>query len=167
MKKFLLKHIPADEYRDNAKFVLVFLITFVVFQSIIGVAFIPSASMEPTLNVGKKYLYLELEYLFKDPQRGDIIVFDDHGTVYCKRIIGLPGDVIDFWDGNIYINDELYTESYAFGKTYPYFIDHYEVPEGEFFFMGDNRENSKDSRLWDYPYIKKSQILGRLIKFRK
>lgn len=159
-----MKKVTNEDYRDTLKYVLVFLITFFLLQFLIGVANIPSSSMEPTLNVGKKYLFLQVSYWFKDPSRGDIIVFDDHGVIYCKRIIGLPGDTIDFVDGNVYINRELLEEPYANGETYAYISSHYEVPEGEYFFMGDNRMNSKDSRLWEYPYITKMQILGKLIK---
>jgi len=174
-----LKKITSTDYRSTLKYVLIFLCTFFVMQLLIGTAYIPSSSMDPTLKVGKKYLFFQQSYLFSDPERGDIIVFDDQGTIYCKRIIGLPGDVIDFHDNGVYINGELLDEPYADGVTLPYpkqrevngelevyIEDHYEVPEGQYFFMGDNRENSRDSRLWEpQPYIKKSQILGKLIVF--
>lgn len=160
-----MKRIDEAEYKDTLKYVLIFLITFLILQAIIGMAYIPSGSMEPTLEVGKKYPFFELSYLFASPERGDIIVFDDHGVVYCKRIIGLPGDEIDLQNGSVYINGELLNEDYAFGNTYAYYESHYVVPDGEYFFMGDNRENSRDSRLWDYPYITKTQIIGKLIRF--
>jgi len=160
-----MKKIPVEEYKDTLKYVLIFLITFLILQTFIGVAYIPSGSMEPTLTVGKKYLFLQTSYLFKEPQRGDIIVFDDHGVVYCKRIIGMPGETLDLIDGSVYINGELLEEDYANGETYGYTDTHYEIPFGSYFFMGDNRLNSKDSRLWEDPYFEKEQILGKLIKF--
>lgn len=155
------------EYRDNLKYVLVFLITFFILQFLIGNAHIPSGSMEPTLTTGKNYLYFGASYWFSNPERGDIIVFDDHGTVYCKRIIGLPGEAVDLVDGHVYIDGQLLEEPYANGETYEgsNHISHYEVPEGKYFFMGDNRLRSKDARSWDYePFISKSQILGHIIK---
>lgn len=155
--------ISVEEYKDNLKYVLIFLITFLVLQTFIGVALIPSGSMEPTLTVGKRYIFSSTSYLFKNPARGDIIVFDDEGVIYCKRIIGLPGDSIDLKDGQVYINNELLDEPYADGETYAYTYDHYDVPDGEYFFMGDNRLNSRDSRLWDYPFLAKKKILGKLI----
>ena len=161
-----MKHISETEYKETLSYALIFLVTFFVLQLFIGVAFIPSGSMEPTLTVGKKYLFVSTSYLFKAPERGDIIVFDDHGVVYCKRIIGLPEDKIQLSEGSVYINGELLDEPYADGITLPYTSDHYEVPKGEYFFLGDNRLNSRDSRLWEYPYIKKSQILGKLITFK-
>lgn len=155
------------EYRENLGFVLLFLVTFFVLQLLIGNAYIPSGSMEPTLTTGKSYMYLGCSYWFSDPKRGDIIVFDDHGTVYCKRIIALPGETLDLFDGQVYIDGQLLDEPYANGETYEGLnhLSHYEVPEGKYFFMGDNRLRSKDARSWDYePFITKSQILGRIIK---
>lgn len=161
-----MNKISVEEYKDTLKYVLIFLVTFLLLQIFIGVAFIPSGSMEPTLTVGKRYIFSTTSYIFKEPSRQDIIVFDDMGTIYCKRIIGLPGDVIDLKDGLVYINNELLDEPYADGETYAYSLDHYEVPANEYFFLGDNRLNSRDSRLWDYPFITKNQILGKLIKFK-
>ena len=153
-------------YKDFLVYVIIFLVTFFLIQLFIGVALIPTGSMEPTLTTGKKYLFFETAYLFKGPERKDIIVFDDAGTIYCKRIIGLPGDTIELKDGYVFINGELLDEPYANGMTYAFYQDTYIVPEGEYFFMGDNRENSHDSRLWDYPFITKKQILGKLIKLK-
>lgn len=179
----------AEKYRSFLSYILIFLGTFLVMQIAIGTAMIPSHSMDPTLTVGKKYLFFQQAYLFSDPKRGDIIVFDDFDqksggessedsqrTIFCKRIIGVPGDVIDFKDESVYINGERLDEPYAYGVTMPfvrsdengnpYIADHFEVPEGHYFFMGDNRENSHDSRLWKpQPFIEKSQILGKLIVF--
>lgn len=157
------KPSKTDIYKEILSYVLIFAATFFVLHLFIGMALIPSASMEPTLNVGKKYPFGVCSYLFKDPQRGDIIVFDDHGVVYCKRIIGLPGETVSFDGGYVYINGEMLIEPYAAGFSYPYTNDSYTVPDGEYFFMGDNRENSRDSRLWEYPYITKSQILGKIL----
>lgn len=159
--------LALSDFKDTVQYVFIFLITLFVMQLLIGVALIPTASMEPTLTVGKKYMFLQTSYLFKDPQCGDIIVFDDHGTVYCKRIIGTPHDVVEFKDEEVYINGNKLDEPYAHGITRAYTFERYEVPEGEYFFMGDNRENSHDSRSWDYPFIKKEQILGKVIRFKK
>ncbi len=162
-----MEKITAESYRSNLIYVITFLTAFLVFQTFLGMAFIPSASMEPTLHVGNKYPFFAASYWFKDPQKGDIVVFDDEGTVYCKRIIGEPGDEITFSDGDLYINGEKQVEPYVAGKTYPYEEDRYVVPEGEYFFMGDNRENSHDSRLWYYPYLTKDKILGRIFIIKK
>lgn len=155
----------SEKAREVLGYVLVFLITFFVLQLFIEFANIPSSSMEPTLMKGKKYLFEQVSYIFSDPKCGDIIIFDSEGVVYAKRIIGTPGDVIDFADGKVFINGQELEEPYAYGETYTYYEDHFEVPEGMYFFLGDNRENSNDSRFWPNPYITKAQILGRVLKF--
>lgn len=156
-----------NKYKEFLSYVLIFLVTFGVAFSIIGMSFIPSASMEPTLSVGKKYPYCKVSYLFSAPERGDIIIYDREGVVYCKRLIGLPGDHIKIADGYVYVNGEKQTEAYAHGVTKAYYQDVYDVPEGEYFVLGDNRENSKDSRMWDYPFIQKKQILGHVLHKEK
>lgn len=150
-------------YKEILSYVLIFTSTFFILHSVMGMAYIPSGSMEPTLSVGRKYPYITVAYLFNGPKRGDIIVFDDHGVAYCKRIIGLPGETVSFDGGFVYINGERLDEPYVAGFTYPYLANEYTVPEGEYLFLGDNRENSKDSRLWEYSFLKKSQILGKIV----
>lgn len=154
-----------NPYKDFLLYAAIFLATFGISFLLFGASYIPSGSMEPTLSVGHKYPYFKLNYVFTNPDRGDIIIYDREGVVYCKRVIGLPGDHIELYDGTVRINGEVVDEPYANGFTYPFQSYEYFVPDGEYFLLGDNRENSRDSRFWDYPYIKKSQILGHLIKF--
>lgn len=153
-------------YKEFVMYVLTFIATFGIAFFIFGVSFIPTASMEPNLSVGHKYPYFKLNYIFTDPERGDIVIYDREGTVYCKRIIGTPGDYIELLDGTVRINGEVIDEPYAHGYTYPFYSFEYLVPENSYFVMGDNRENSRDSRYWDYPYITKQQILGQVIRFK-
>lgn len=154
-------------YREILNYILIFLISFCIVYSVFGMAFIPSASMEPTLSVGHKYPYSKLSYLVSSPKYGDIVIYDQNGVVYCKRIIGVPGDHIEFSDGKICINGKVMEETFANGNTYPILLEKYDVPPGEYFVLGDNRENSRDSRFWAYPYIRKGQILGKVIRFKK
>ena len=109
-------------------------------------------------------------YRFKDPARGDIIIFpfveaNGEEVHLIKRIIGLPGDTVDIGDdGNVYINGSIYKEDYILVKTtksgdqvsYPF-----TVPEGEYFVLGDNRGNSKDSRYREVGTIARSEIIGK------
>lgn len=158
--------ITPGSIRETLQYCFTFLVTFFILQLLVGMAYIPSASMEPTLNVGRKYPFCQVSYLFNGPDRGDIIVFDDEGVIYCKRIIGIPGDSVDIIDGCVFINGEKIDEPYANGLTYSYTEDgtaHYDVPEDEYFFLGDNRCNSRDARLWGYPFIKRSQIIGHIL----
>lgn len=158
----MFKNITSEKYRELLSYIVIFIATFGIIYSVIGVSFIPSSSMYPTLEVGHRYPYLKLSYLIKEPERFDIIIYDKDGTAYCKRVIGLPGDFIEFREDGLYINTEKTDTPYAYGTTYPFIQTAYNVPEGEFFVMGDNRENSNDSRYWEYPFIKKDQILGKV-----
>ena len=124
---------------------------------------IPSGSMENTIMTGDRLIAMRTAYWFSDPKRGDIVVFkypDDPDELFIKRIIGEPGDKVEIVDGELYINDEHYEESYlkedmegSFGP--------YEVPEDCYFMMGDNRNDSLDSRFWNDKFVKKSAILGK------
>lgn len=127
---------------------------------------VPSSSMETTIMTGDRVFTFRLSYLFKEPQRGDIIVFpypDNEEVDYIKRIIGVGGDKIEIRNGVLYINDEEVYEDYIkepmmrqdFGPVY--------VPEGHFFMMGDNRNVSEDSRYWDNKFVNKDKIKGKAI----
>lgn len=130
-------------------------------------AVIPSGSMEDTLQVEDRIFGLRLAYLFSEPERGDVVMFDypdDESVLYVKRIIGLPGETIEITEGKVYIwNDEngedktLLEEPYL--KETPtgtYGVFH--VPEGCYFMLGDNRNNSWDSRKWENKYVSRDKI---------
>ena len=144
----------------------VFLATLILSKFVLFNAYIPSASMCHTLEVEDRLFGLRMAYLFSEPERGDIVIFEhtcyegDEEETLIKRIIGLPGDEIYIEDGTLYINDEVYEENYLaedmVGSYGPY-----TVPEGCYFMMGDNRNISDDSRLWDYPYVEKDEIIAR------
>lgn len=126
---------------------------------------IPSGSMENTIMTGDKLIALRTAYWFHEPERGDIVVFeypDDPEELFIKRIIGLPGEKVEIIDGKVYINDskepleEDYIKEEMEGSFGPY-----DVPEGCYFMMGDNRNDSLDSRFWNDKYVKKDAILGK------
>lgn len=108
-----------------------------------------SISMQGTLYEGQRLIESKLTYRFTDPGRGDIIILNgpEYKDRLIKRLIGLPGDVIDMKDGRVYVNGELLEEPYVKGTTYAAGLSvPYTVPEGHVFVMGDNRERSSDSR---------------------
>ena len=124
-------------------------------------------SMETTLSENDNLIVDKLTYRFREPKRFDIVVFPfqyEKDTYYIKRIIGLPGETI-FIDeeGNIFIDDELLTESYGkeiikdAGRAY----EPVTLGEDEYFVMGDNRNNSQDSRDPTVGNIARSDIIGR------
>lgn len=115
---------------------------------------IPTPSMVSTINVNDHILTAMVPYYYRDPNYGEIVVFKNGEESWVKRVIGLPGDVIDIREGNVYVNDEKIDESdylASEGISEPYAgSDHvdfpYTVPEDSYFLMGDNRTQSQDSR---------------------
>jgi signal peptidase I len=106
--------------------------------------------MEPNLKTGERVLASRMSYWFNGPQRGDVVIFKypcDPSKNYVKRVIGLPGDSIKIESGKLYVNDKLQNEPYkllaAHGDYGPETIK-----KGNLFVMGDNRDQSNDSRYW-------------------
>ncbi|MBO6138197.1 MAG: signal peptidase I [Lachnospiraceae bacterium] len=133
-------------------------------------ATVPTQSMETTIMAKDRLIGSRLSYKNTDPARGDIIIFkypDNEEILFIKRVIGLPGEIVDIHDGNVYINGEILNEPYLTVKTEGKFGP-YEVPEGHFFMLGDNRNNSADSRYWENPYLSREGIVGKaLFKYWK
>ncbi|MEH2947619.1 signal peptidase I [Sporofaciens sp. JLR.KK001] len=126
---------------------------------------IPSGSMENTIHPGDRVIGSRLAYLSQDPQRSDIIIFkfpDDESQVFIKRIIGLPGEEIQIVAGAVYIDGaqvplkEEYLKEIPQGSFGPYV-----VPEDSYFVMGDNRNNSHDSRFWKNHFVARDEILAK------
>src|SRR5215207_6406747 len=113
---------------------------------------IPSGSMIPTLEVNDRVLVNKFIYRFKEPERGDIVVFqsvDNSNEDLIKRVVGLPGDKIAVRNGRLFLNGEPQKETYT-NKKFPdrSFFAQTTVPKGHVFVMGDNRANSADSRVF-------------------
>ncbi|MDU0938678.1 MAG: signal peptidase I [Clostridiales bacterium] len=146
----------------SAVAIAVVLVLFIIMN-----AKVPSGSMKDTINEGDRIVGLRLAYAFSSPKRGDIIIFkypDNESTKYVKRVIGLPGDTVSFKDGDVYINGEKLNEPYLKTQHSTYTsVESYTVPEGSYFMLGDNRENSKDSRFWNNTYVKKQKILAKVM----
>ena len=128
---------------------------------------VDGSSMETTLNDGDNLIIDKISYRFEDPKRFDIIVFPfqyKENTFYIKRIIGLPGDTISFHNGYVYINDKKLDESnYLSDDIETNSADIFEVPKNSYFVLGDNRENSNDSRYWNNPFVPKDKIQAKVI----
>lgn len=143
-------------------------IALVLNTFIIANSRVPSGSMETTIMTGDRVIGSRLSYRFSDPERGDIAIFhypDDESIYYVKRIIGLPGDVIDIKDGYVYLNgsetplDEPYIREAMIAEA----PMHYEVPEDCYFMMGDNRNYSLDARRWNNTYVKRNKIVAKVL----
>ena len=126
---------------------------------------VEGASMENTLHNGDNLIVDKLSYRFHDPERFDIIVFPfqfQDNTYYIKRIIGLPGETVQIMDdGSIYINGEKLEENYGMEVIKPETIGRAELGDDEYFVMGDNRNNSSDSRTDMVGNIKRENIIGK------
>lgn len=138
---------------------LVLLIIY--FNSVIGICKIPSGSMEATVMTNDTVLINRLAYHTRPVQYEDVIVIQKDDLFLLKRVIGLPGDEIILQDGNVYRNGILLEESYAIGDTSAVTNSTYVVPDQCVFLLGDNRQNSEDSRYWESPYLQQSAIVGR------
>ena len=130
-------------------------------------AVIPSGSMENTIMEGDRIFGNRLAYLNSDPERFDIVIFrypDDETKTYIKRVIGLPGETVEIIHGKVYIDgsqeplDDSFCRETPTGDFGPY-----QVPENCYFMLGDNRENSSDSRYWVNTYVEKSEIIGKAV----
>jgi signal peptidase I len=148
--------------------VVALLAAFLIKTFLIQAFYIPSPSMVPTLQVRDRVLVNKLSYDLHPVHRGDIIVFkrppaegasDPTIKDLIKRVIGLPGDIIEERNGVVYINDHPLKEPYLPAGAVTLDLPRMTVPAGQYFVMGDNRLDSKDSR--SFGTIPKSLIVGR------
>ena len=163
-------------------------VLFLLLRGTVAEAFvIPSSSMVPTLQIGDRLLINKLSYSirvigvteslysYKLPARGDVVVFtrpDNPKTTHInesdiniiKRVIALPGEVLEVRGSKVFINSKRLTEDYGdirwkFGGVRSF--GPITVPKGHVVVLGDNRDESKDSRYWDNPFLPVSRIKGR------
>ena len=160
-KKSVIKEVRDYVFLIILAFVLAFLMNKFVYAN----AEVPTGSMIPVVQPNDRLIVNRLAYLFEEPKRGDIVMFafpDDEKDNYLKRIIGLPGEKVEIKNGLVYINDsekpldEPYINDPPNGNYGPY-----NVPEGCYFMLGDNRDESKDARFWNNTYVKKEKIVGK------
>lgn len=170
-------------------------LAFFLTHFVIANSEVPTGSMENTIMAGSRVIGSRLHYTFSDPKRNDVAIFvwgfqcpickdmfegekqeicprcdselgkRGQTVYYVKRIIGMPGDVIDIIDDQVYLNgsdtplDEPYlAEPMRLGETY-----HFEVPENCYFMMGDNRNYSLDARYWQNPYISDDKMVAKVL----
>ncbi len=130
--------------------------------------YIPSDSMLPTLHQGDRLVIEKVSYRFHPPHRGDIVVFNPpeqlqrrgyaKDQAFIKRVIGEPTDKLNIAQGKVYINNQPLVEGYI-AEPPAYTLSSSQVPEGKFFVMGDNRNDSNDSHVWGF--LPQSNIIGR------
>ena len=126
---------------------------------------VPTESMENTILVGNRIMSLRCAYWFADPERGDIIVFpcpDEPEETYIKRIVGMPGEVIEGKDGYVYVDGKKLEESYVTSELDEPFGP-YAIPKDCYFVLGDNRDVSADARYWENKYVKREDIISKAV----
>ncbi len=140
------------------------LIVLIINNGLIVNARIPSSSMETTIMTNDRLFANRLAYINSDPERGDIVIFkypDNPEILYVKRIIGLPEEEIRISNGQIFIDGNVLKDDYTaidmIGTFGPY-----QIPKGHYFMLGDNRNNSKDSRYWENNYVAEDKIVGKV-----
>jgi signal peptidase I len=137
-------------------------------QFVAEARYIPSPSMEPTLAINDRLIIEKVSYYFKEPERGDVVVFhpteklqeQNYKEDFIKRTIGLPGETVEVNNGRVYINNVPLVETYIAEKPHHNYGPVI-VPEGEYLVLGDNRNNSYDSRFWGF--VPKEKIVGRAV----
>ncbi|SRR6056297_1271119 len=170
--------------------VIALVLAFLLRTFVVQVFYIPSSSMEPTLRIDDRMVVEKVTYLFRDPERGEVVVFegdeaDDRDTDrttgerivrgvgqflgvvptsardFVKRVIGLPGDEVEVTAGVVRVNGEVLDEPYVSFED-PSDYGPVTVPEGTLFFLGDNRPNSSDSRR-GLGFVPLGQVVGRAV----
>jgi len=147
---------------DTVETILLALILFLGINAVSARVRVENVSMEPTLTQGEFLLVNRVAYKIGTPKIGDIIIFHAPGADdldYIKRLIGRPGDTVHVEDGVVYVNGQALYETYIADK--PNYSGTWEVPEGQFFVLGDNRNNSSDSHLWGF--ISEDAVVGKAL----
>lgn len=151
------------EWVEWGKAILIAIIlAFLLRTFIFATSIVEGDSMDPTLQDGERVIFNKLIYLVDEPDRGDIVIIHRPEKNYVKRVIGLPGETIEIRNHQLYINNELYDQTFltedAINHTGNY--GPITVPRGRYFVMGDNRSISKDSRN-GLGFIMEDEIIGR------
>lgn len=181
-KKHLIKNpVLREVFSYACVLVAAIFCAFIINHFILSNNVVPTGSMSPTIKVDTRLFGNRLAYKFGDPERGDIIVFKypvDEEQLFIKRIIGLPNETVEIKDGSVYINGEVLDESEYLSTEMLGEFGPYQVPEDCYFVMGDNRNQSSDSRMWnyraqengltvdedhDYTYVPKENIISKAL----
>ncbi|WP_347860728.1 signal peptidase I [Salimicrobium sp. PL1-032A] len=142
--------------------VIALVLAFILRNFFFATSIVEGASMDPTLENGERVVFNKIAYHLDDPERNDIVIIERTEKNYVKRVIGEPGDTVEVKDHTLYVNGEEQSQDYLDHSSIEATRDYgpVEVPEGQYFVMGDNRKVSKDSRN-GLGLIEESEIVGK------
>lgn len=153
-----------EETKDWIVSILIAVVlAFFIRYFIVELYVVDGSSMEPTLHNSQRLVVNKFLYRLKTPERGDIVVFrypSDPSRDFIKRVIAVAGDTVEIKEGRVFVNGKLQNETYILEKTrgsYPLAT----VPVGRIFAMGDNRNNSEDSRFPDVGFVSYDLLKGK------
>ena len=153
-----------EEIKDwVVSIVIAVVLAMIIRTFVVELYLVDGPSMRPTLQHAQRLVVNKFIYHFRAPEKGEVLIFrypKDPSRDFIKRVIAVPGDTIEIQDGNVFVNGELQNEDYILSKCrgdYPKST----IPEGHIFVMGDNRNNSEDSRFPDVGFVPFDLIKGK------
>ena len=153
-----------EEIKDwVVSIVIAVVLAMIIRNFVVELYLVDGPSMRPTLQHAQRLVVNKFIYHFRAPEKGEVLIFrypKDPSRDFIKRVIAVPGDTIEIKDGNVFVNGELQNEDYILSKCrgdYPKST----IPEGHIFVMGDNRNNSEDSRFPDVGFVPFDLIKGK------
>lgn len=162
------KSLLAEAFSWTLYIIVILVVTFLVVQFVGQRTTVNGVSMYPTLNDGDSLIVDKITYRFSNPKRFDVVVFPfqyQEGTYYIKRVVGLPGETVQIVEGVVYINGQPLEEEHGWGMIEKAGLASEPVTlgEDEYFVLGDNRNNSSDSREPSVGNVRKNNIIGRAV----
>ncbi|MEQ8675104.1 MAG: signal peptidase I [Aggregatilineales bacterium] len=159
---------PLRVIRELAGTLIFGVAVFVFFQLAIPQSMVQGSSMEPTFQDGQRLFISRVNYMINEPERGEIIVFnspsprEENEAPLIKRVIGIPGDVIEIIDSMVYLNGTMLDEPYINEPCRSNCRDNrWELGPNDYFMMGDNRNHSNDSR--SFGVVPSDHIIGEVV----
>lgn len=145
--------------------VTAFIIAYVLKTFIFQIAYVKGPSMQPTLYQGQVLIVSKISYRVGEPKRGEIVVINDklENKDLIKRVIGLPGETIEIKDGSVYIDGNLLSPDYTDIPTYENGFKKAKASDNQYFVLGDNRTESRDSRSDTLGFVKEKNIIGKAV----
>lgn len=170
LKARVIRFFKSIFNRETLEAVIIAFVLAMIIRTFIVQAFkIPTGSMRPTLIENDRILVNKFIYRFKEPQRGDVVVFrypEDRKKDFIKRLIAKPGETVEIIDGNIWIDGKLIEEPQQIRGIYYYNYGSYgrtsekvKVPKDSYYVLGDNSASSRDSRYWGF--VSRKDVLGK------